>query len=156
MEAKKILFIGVGNNGRADDALGWALAEALVNNEEFAIELRYQLQIEDALLISEYQQVIIADATEIAYPAGYAFYRCKPTRTEAFTTHQLAPETVLFLVEELFQQKPEVYVMAVSGSEWELGIGMSQLAQENLQRAVGYLAGWLVQFSSRESLRTEV
>ncbi|MCB9080559.1 MAG: hypothetical protein H6555_02495, partial [Lewinellaceae bacterium] len=87
MEAKKILFIGVGNNSRADDALGWALAETFANSTAFTIELRYQLQIEDALLVSEYEQVIIADATEIAYPAGYAFYRCKPTRTEAFTTH---------------------------------------------------------------------
>ncbi|HPW63523.1 MAG TPA: hypothetical protein PLJ13_14595, partial [Cyclobacteriaceae bacterium] len=52
----RILMIGIGNNGRSDDALGWNFVDEFSNREDlFDIEHRYQLQIEDALLITEYK-----------------------------------------------------------------------------------------------------
>ena len=44
---KKILLLGIGNNGRSDDALGWKFVEEFTSRQElFDVEYRYQLQVE--------------------------------------------------------------------------------------------------------------
>ena len=140
----RILMIGIGNNGRSDDALGWKFVDEFSNREDlFDIEHRYQLQIEDALLITEYKKVIFVDASHKEYENGYSFYKCIPARTEAFTTHKLEPETVLWLANDLFNQSPEVYVMAISGVNWELHQGLTPIAQQNFERAISFIKDWL-------------
>jgi hydrogenase maturation protease len=141
----RILMIGIGNNGRSDDALGWKFVDEFSNREDlFDIEHRYQLQIEDALLITEYKKVIFVDASHKEYENGFSFYKCIPARTEAFTTHKLEPETVLWLTNDLFNQMPEVYVMAISGKDWELNQGLSDYAQQNFNSAFSYFTQWIV------------
>lgn len=140
----RILMIGIGNNGRSDDALGWKFVDEFSSHEDlFDIEHRYQLQIEDALLITEYKKVIFVDASHKEYENGFSFYKCIPARTEAFTTHKLEPETVLWLANDLFNQSPEVYVMAISGVNWELHQGITDTAQKNFEQAVSFFKGWL-------------
>lgn len=137
-------MIGIGNNGRSDDALGWKFVDEFSNREDlFDIEHRYQLQIEDALLITEYKKVIFVDASHKEYENGFSFYKCIPARTEAFTTHKLEPETVLWLANDLFNQTPEVYVMAISGVNWELHQGITETAQKNFAHAITYFKKWL-------------
>ena len=140
----RILMIGIGNNGRSDDALGWNFVDEFSTREDlFDIEHRYQLQIEDALLITEYKKVIFVDASHKEYENGFSFYKCVPARTEAFTTHKLEPETVLWLANDLFNQSPEVYVMAISGVNWELHQGITDIAQKNFDRAITFFLDWL-------------
>lgn len=144
LRTAKILMIGIGNSGRSDDALGWKFADEFSNQTDmFDIDYRYQLQIEDALLITEYKKVIFIDASHTQYDDGYSFYKCMPARTEAFTTHKLEPETVLWLTNDLFNQTPEVYVMAISGITWELHHGLSDTAQQNFDKAVTYFKKWV-------------
>ncbi len=137
-------MIGIGNNGRSDDALGWKFVDEFISQEDlFDIDYRYQLQIEDALLISEYKKVIFVDASRKQYQNGFSFYKCAPTRTESFTTHKLEPEMVLWLTHDLFNQFPEVHVMAIAGKEWELHQGISSTGQHNFNRAVKYFKKWM-------------
>jgi len=148
----RILIIGIGNNGRSDDALGWNFVDEYSSLKDiFDVEYRYQLQIEDALLITEYKKVIFVDASHKEYENGYSFYKCIPVRTEAFTTHKLEPETVLWLANDLFNQSPEVYVMAISGKEWELNLGMSDAAKRNFDNAVSYFSQWIKEY--RDSVK---
>ena len=45
----KTIILGIGNNGRQDDGLGWAFLDFLEEqNTTIDLEYRYQLQIEDA------------------------------------------------------------------------------------------------------------
>jgi hydrogenase maturation protease len=148
----RILIIGIGNNGRSDDALGWNFVDEYSSLKDiFDVEYRYQLQIEDALLITEYKKVIFVDASHKEYENGYSFYKCIPARTEAFTTHKLEPETVLWLANDLFNQSPEVYVMAISGKEWELNLGLSNTAKRNFDNAVSYFSKWIIEY--RDSVK---
>ena len=137
-------MIGIGNNGRSDDGLGWKFVDEFSDRDNlFDIEHRYQLQIEDALLISHYKNVIFVDASRTEYEDGYSFYKCIPARTEAFTTHKLGPETILWLAKELYGQCPEVFVMAISGKDWELHQGLTDTATHNLESAISFFKGWL-------------
>lgn len=141
-------MIGIGNSGRSDDALGWKFVDEFSNREDlFDIEHRYQLQIEDALLITEYKKVIFVDASHKEYENGFSFYKCVPARTEAFTTHKLEPETVLWLANDLFNQSPEVHVMAISGKEWELNQGLSDTAKRNFDNAVSCFSNWIIEYT---------
>jgi hydrogenase maturation protease len=141
---RRILLIGIGNNGRSDDALGWRFVDEFSNREDlFDIEHRYQLQIEDALLITEYKKVIFVDASHKEYENGFSFYKCIPARTEAFTTHKLEPETVLWLANDLFNQSPEVYMLAISGVDWELHQGITSTAQNNFTQAISFFKNWV-------------
>jgi hydrogenase maturation protease len=136
-QTKKILMIGIGNYGRADDAMGWKFLDELADaGDLYDFEYRYQLQIEDAELVSKYKEVIFVDASHQQLEKGFSFYGCIPGPTSAFTTHQLNPETVLWLAGELFDDPPKGYVMAISGINWQLHHGLSRLAEKNFKNAV--------------------
>lgn len=133
----KILLIGIGNYGRADDALGWRFADDIsAQTDLFDIEYRYQLQVEDAELITQYEQVIFVDACHHSLPDGYSYFECQPAPAENFTTHTLAPQNVLWICHELFGYSPTCFVLAIGGNNWELRNGMSEVAKENLEKAL--------------------
>lgn len=138
--AKTSLLVGIGNSGRGDDGLGWAFVETIEKQGDFLgdTELRYQLQVEDADLIAQYEQVIFVDAFKGNLDQGFSFQPCLPAKQFAFTTHRLAPETVVYLCQELYQKFPEVYLLLINGDKWELEIGLSELGERNLRAALGF------------------
>jgi hydrogenase maturation protease len=138
-QTKKTLIIGIGNYGRADDALGWKFIDEFSDRDDlYDFEYRYQLQIEDAELVSKYEKVIFVDASHQSIEKGFSFYNCLPAPTSAFTTHQLNPETVLWLAQELFDVYPRGFVMAIEGTHWELHHGLSEQAEENFKKASAF------------------
>jgi len=101
----KILIIGIGNPGRGDDGLGPALAAGLAGadaetlTEGAVIEIpgrsisavwKYQLNIEDAALVRDYDAVVFADASRKS-GEPVAFGEIAPAAAIAFTTHELSP-----------------------------------------------------------------
>jgi hydrogenase maturation protease len=143
-QTKKTLFAGIGNYGRADDALGWKFIDAFSDwDNQYDLVYRYQLQIEDAELISNYERVIFIDASHQQLEGGFSFYKCMPNPNNTITTHQLLPETVLWLAGELFRAPAEAYIMAICGIHWDLDFEQSETATHNLNQAVKYLRNWL-------------
>ncbi len=134
------LLIAIGNSSRGDDGLGWAFAEALEQEGGFPGEiiLRYQLQVEDAELISRYDRVFFADACQGDLPEGFLCKKCRPENDVSFTTHRLAPETVLYLCRELYQKQPEACLLLIKGEKWELGAGLSAGAGRNLKKCLAF------------------
>ena len=59
-----MLLIGIGNCSRRDDGLGWAFLDKLKKKMPTGVELiyKYQLNIEDAEMISKTDTVIFIDA----------------------------------------------------------------------------------------------
>lgn len=144
LKTNKTLMIGIGNYGRSDDALGWKFIDTFVSHDDlFDFEYRYQLQIEDADLISQYDHVIFVDASREQYRNGFSFHACKPSASSSFTSHELKPEMVLWLTWDLFGKKPEAHTMAISGKQWKLQHGLSSKAQENFNKAVTYFIAYI-------------
>lgn len=138
LDHKTIIF-GIGNNGRQDDGLGWSFLALLeTENLPFDLEYRYQLQIEDAELISKYDNVIFVDACKTEVDNGYRLYSCHPADNYSFSTHALAPETILYLSNKLYNHLPEAQILAIQGVNWELEIGLSSIAAKNLVKAFQY------------------
>jgi hydrogenase maturation protease len=132
----KTLIIGIGNNGRQDDGLGWAFLDILRKEQPlFDLEYRYQLQIEDAEYISGYQHVIFVDATKETTENGFYYKPCMPRESYNFSTHALSPQTIMSLSKTLYDTKVSAWLFAIQGFEWELQIGLSKKGAENLKKA---------------------
>ena len=141
---KKILIYGYGNPGRQDDALGVLLAEKLdlwakengLKSMEF--DSNYQLNIEDALTISEYDTVIFADASIEDIP-DFAVTRVEPCQKTEFTMHAMAPEFVLHLCQSLYSKFPNTFLLHIKGYEFEFLGELTKQARENLNDALLFL-----------------
>ena len=133
-------MIGIGNSGRSDDGLGWAFVDRVAEEATFdgQVEYRYQLQVEDAALISEVERVIFVDAHRGELPGGFQFTRCEPSREFAFTTHELPPGAVLSLCRDLYNKTPSADLMMIEGTSWDLQIGLSPDAERRLEQAVQF------------------
>jgi len=147
---KKILIYGYGNPGRQDDALGVLLTTKMENWSKkhklniIQFDTNYQLNIEDALLISEYDMVIFADAS-IEEISHYTISRVIPNPKAEFSMHAISPEFVLYLCQKLYNKHPETYLLHLKGYEFEFLSQLTQKAKNNLEMAFGFLTDVLEQ-----------
>jgi hydrogenase maturation protease len=139
---QKILLIGIGNNCRGDDGLGWKFVELVeaMGLDFIHCEFRYQLQVEDAALISEYDTVYFVDASYEKLLDGFSIRPCTASAQEQFTTHSQSPEAILSLTNNLYKKFPNACVLAIAGESWELETSLSETAKKNLVEAVSFFA----------------
>ena len=144
----QILIYGYGNPGREDDGLGIGLVNKLENwaaeNHISGIEFdnNYQLNIEDAEMISNKDLVIFADASEEDIE-DFCFSVVDGTGKLAFTTHAASTGYILKLCQELFQKSPHVLLLHIKGYDWNFKEGISSRAGENLEAAFSYMMDYL-------------
>jgi hydrogenase maturation protease len=136
------LIYGIGNIGRQDDGLGWEFIDWLETNALCARAEKvkfYQLNLEDADLISHKRKVLFIDASRDAALADFRLYKAEPRMDFSFTSHAMSIETIMATCGQCFDRIPEVHVLAIRGYEWELEIGLSAQAQRNLALASAQL-----------------
>ena len=133
----KILLVGIGNDGRCDDGLGWAFAELAEKViPEIDVVFRYQLQVEDAELISHYDTVVFVDSSLDHFKMGHQWKKIEPVMLISFTSHALEPEVILSLCHDIYQFQPHAFQIAVTGIEWELNKSLSPAGKLNLSSAL--------------------
>lgn len=139
-----ILVLAVGNPSRGDDALGTTLldrAEALLQAEidrgEVEFLTDFQLQVEHALDLQGRRLVIFADASVTA--DGVEYEPLQAERDQSFSSHALSPAAVLDTYRQLFGEPPPAYTLAIRGAAFELFEDLSDLARQNLERALAFL-----------------
>lgn len=137
-DSRKTILIGIGNDGRSDDALGWLFADKFSKNDALEVVCRYQLQIEDAELISHFDTVIFVDASLKKLKEGYTFEKCVPQASVHFSTHKADPATILWLAKEVYGATTVGYILAIQGYHWELHQGLSDQAAPNLAKAISF------------------
>ena len=138
---KKLLVYGFGNPGRRDDGLGIKLVEKL---EKWAIEeeylqlyfdSNYQLNIEDAFELKQYDFVLFADASQEDMD-DFIISRVEASAKVDFTTHSVSPSYLKYIAEDLFGYSPQVYLLHMKGYEWQLEEGLSEQAEKNLYKSL--------------------
>ena len=150
---KRVLVYGYGNPGREDDGLGNEMVKMIQNwiDEHklgcMTTDSNYQLNIEDAEKMSEWDIVVFVDASKDEKLHEYTFTEVEPSDAKVeFTMHAVSPSYVRHLCEKLFNKTPETYVLAIKGYEWDFKEGLSDCAKLNLEQSFQYLtrklAGW--------------
>lgn len=140
----KVLIYGYGNPGRQDDGLGVSLAEQMERwGEKNALksmdfESNYQLNIEDSLLISEYDLVVFADASVEEIPA-FSVSEVIPEKKNSYTMHNSSPGYVLYLCQSMYRKYPAVFLMHLRGYGFDFMQEMTSGANNNLRAAVDFL-----------------
>ena len=115
--APHILLIGYGNPGRLDDGLGPALAERVRRMElpGVHVDCDYQLTVEDAHAVSQYETAVFADA-DVSRPAPFSFRRVEPQRVSQYTSRWVEPEQVAaWMAVSLVRGETAPYRGAASG-----------------------------------------
>lgn len=134
----KTLIIGIGNNTRQDDGLGWCFLDNL-EKEGFNSDnllYKYQLMVEDAELIGEYETVIFVDACKTDLEEGFKLEQLFSAKQVSFSTHAVPPNQILNLCETIYNKKPKAYVIKIQGFNWDIEIGLSEKAALNLNKAL--------------------
>ena len=142
----RLVIIAVGNPSRADDALGSLLLERISTEFPDVHTLTdFQLQVEHALDLQLANQVLFIDAaTGLDQP--FMFSEIRPQAGNAVLSHALSPPAVLEVFERITgQTPPPSFMLAVRGSEFELGQPLSDQATAALQAAWQFIRPLLIQ-----------
>ncbi|MEA1896254.1 MAG: hydrogenase maturation protease [Bacteroidota bacterium] len=138
----KILIYGYGNPGRFDDGLGVRLAEemeAWISKNKIDgvdCDTNYQLNIEDAEIISNYDLVLFADASEEDI-RDVSITRVSPSDSKIeFTMHAVSPAFVLDLCNQIYGKTPSTWLIHIKGQDWQFNEGLSKMAKKNLSIAI--------------------
>jgi hydrogenase maturation protease len=143
-DSDSCLIYGIGNVGRQDDGLGWAFVDwietqGLCPNAE--LHRSYQLLLEDADLISTKQRVLFVDATKDESVTSFTLARAIPKMDFSFTSHAISIPAVMATCQQCFHRLPVVHVLAIRGFEFELAMGLTAAAKQNLDDATAQLRG---------------
>lgn len=139
-DKKTVLVYGFGNPGRQDDGMGPALADEIEKLRLSFVDTDsgYQLNIEDAELIKTYDLVIFLDTT-VENVEEFRVKRVEPLKKIGFTNHQVNPETIAFLCNELFGSNPSIWLIGIRGYAFNYTEGLTKKAKNNYLRALDFL-----------------
>lgn len=141
MRKRKTLVIGYGNPGRLDDGLGPACAEQIESRglPGVTTDATYQLSVEDAATVAEYDCVVFADAS-VDGKEPFSFLPVQPILQVSFTSHSVAPGAVVAMALSMFGAKLEAFALGIRGYEFnEFGERLTERARGNLAAAVSFL-----------------
>lgn len=141
----KTLFYAYGNPGRQDDALANEVIEMVQSAQEEGLfqgietDSNYQLNIEDAEIISNYDSVVFVDASTEEID-DIAFSKVSPSDAKVeFTMHAVSTSYVLDLCKKMYHKEPKVFLLHIKGYEWEFMEAMTSKAVENKNKAYKFL-----------------
>jgi len=145
-----ILLYGYGNPGRKDDGLGPILIDLVEKwiikkgSKNISVDSNYQLNIEDAYTIRDYDIVIFIDAS-IEEIDNFIVTRVEPSDKVNYSMHSASPSFVLNLCNKIYHYTPETFLLHIKGYEFQLQEGLSEKAQKNLESAFTFIKNLLVE-----------
>ncbi len=148
---KKTLIYGYGNPGRQDDGVGARFVELMdswimeKNITNVFTDCNYQLNIEDASLISDYERVIFVDASVVEDVKDYKLENIEPNdATIEFTMHAVSTSYVVDLCRKIYNKNPESLVLHIKAYEFDFKEELTSQAEANMLKAFEFLKSYLL------------
>ena len=138
--AADCLVYGIGNVARQDDGLGWAFVDWLEETGrcgEATLRRCYQLQLEDAELVTRFRRVLFVDATKDPQVIDFAMLTPVPAHEVPFSSHAFSVPTVLATAQLCFGFVPDARILALRGRSWDLEMGLTDEARASLAAVTG-------------------
>lgn len=148
---KQILIYGIGNPGRQDDALGVLLADKVQSwieqnsYQHIQTDQNYQLNIEDADRISEFDVVVFVDASVLDI-SSVLMEEVIPNMKTDFSMHSVEPSFVVGLCQQIFKRTPSCYQLHIKAYSFEFMKPLTKEAEKNLQIAFEELENFILKF----------
>ncbi|MCX8057560.1 MAG: hydrogenase maturation protease [Ignavibacteria bacterium] len=143
---KDTLVICIGNEIRSDDSVALHFKKEFENLFLPFVEIIsvHQLTPELAEVISKFDKIIFVDASieEIDKPTlkkiNFDFQYSNQSLNHIFT-----PESLIFLVKELYNKSPEFYSLSIPAINFDFGTELHPKTKENLLIAIETLKNFL-------------
>jgi hydrogenase maturation protease len=142
----KTLIYGYGNPGRQDDGLGarfTELCDEWISSEKLphiTVDCNYQLNIEDAAMVAEYDTVIFVDASVVEDVENFKLEPITPDNASIeFTMHAVSVGYVVDLCAKMYGKTPESYVLHIKAYEFDFKEELTPKATENMLDAFNFL-----------------
>jgi Ni,Fe-hydrogenase maturation factor len=107
-----------------------------------ACDANYQLNIEDALACAGHEIVVFIDAAR-GLRKPFTFTKVDAAADMPAMSHALRPEAVMAIAAELYGKTPDARLLAIRGTCWEVGEGLSAEAEADMALALEFLEGFL-------------
>ena len=146
----KVMVFGYGNPGRQDDGAGPYIAQKVEELDLPWVETdaNYQLQIEDAASIREYDLVIFVDA-DCGGKEPFSVRKLSPESGLSYTTHHMGPESILGLCEKVYGVSPYALLVGIRGYGFDIHEGLTETAEKNAEGAFDYITLLLHSYKGR-------
>ena len=149
VQVAPLLVFAWGNASRGDDALGPRFAEALrvawTDGRVVEVLDDHQLQIEHALDLQGRERVLFVDAS-LKAAAPFEVTPVRPQRDASYSSHAMSPQALLQVHQDAFgTPPPPSWLLAIRGEAFELGQPPGHAALQNLQAALSWVQGWMVE-----------
>lgn len=148
----KTLIYGYGNPGRMDDGLGARfveLVEEWINKEgiqNIKTDCNYQLNIEDAAIVAEYDRVIFVDASVVEDLKDYKLEAIEANDASIeFTMHAVSTAFVIDLCRKIYNKVPEAYNLHIKAYDFDFIEALSPEAKNNMNKALNFLKAYLLE-----------
>ena len=107
--------------------------------EGVSCDANYQLQVEDAAVISQYDAVVFVDAM-VDKEEPFVFYTLEPKKSVQVSSHSVEPAEVIGLARELFDSRTRAYMLGIRGYSFDMfKEGLTEKASVNLKEALDFL-----------------
>ncbi|MEW6615558.1 MAG: hydrogenase maturation protease [Thermodesulfobacteriota bacterium] len=144
-----IWIIGYGNPQRRDDGIGpyavTKLREILKHREEIHFFAPHQLEPDLAFELKDAALIIFVDAAMNELRGGWEWTRVEPElRSLSYLTHHFNPAFLLGLLQSLYNENPEAWMISVQGEDFDIGEGLTKEVEDRVSEVVAEIKGFLM------------
>lgn len=140
-----LLVIGFGNPLRADDGVGWQIADQIAKlaGDSAKVFSVHQLTPELAEPISEADFVVFIDASYKGQPGSWTCETIQPeaNRLERFS-HYFTPVDLLNYTNAVFNASPQALLISVAGGSFDYGEELSPSVTVIVPEIVASFSEW--------------
>ncbi len=134
----RALLIGYGNTLRSDDGIGPRVARELAEDKRTTVVQAVQLLPEHIEMAARADCVVLVDA---AADLDAGVLRCEqvalvPSDGPLLDLHDLSPKGLVRAVAQLYDARPEVWLVSVGAASFELGEALSPVVEAALPEIV--------------------
>lgn len=139
----RFLVVGYGNPLRQDDGVGPAVAQKILDHQwpHVDVQLRQQLHVDMIEDWAAYKKVLLIDAGRDG--GEVELKKMSDAPSTAGSSHHADPAMLLELYKKVYGSPPEVWLLSIRGSQFDVGNQLSAAAKANADKALAMAENWL-------------
>ncbi|MBI4620884.1 MAG: hydrogenase maturation protease [Desulfobacterales bacterium] len=136
-----IWIIGYGNPQRRDDGIGQyavtKLRDIFKHKEGIHFFALHQLEPDLVFELQDATLIIFVDAAVNELRGGWEWTRVEPElRSLSYLTHHFNPAFLLGLLQSLYNESPEAWMISVQGEDFDIGEGLTKEVEDRVFEVV--------------------
>jgi hydrogenase maturation protease len=134
-------IIGYGNSQRRDDGIGPYIVKRLKplfeHRSDVHLLVLHQLELDVINMLKNAHRILFVDATMEMLAEGRHWAEIQPElKAMPCLIHQVSPSFILGLLQCLYHQRPETWLVSIAGNDFRFGSGLSPGVQKRVEKVI--------------------